>query len=139
MVVVLCWAYFLYFSIFVVIPVLFGIVTLRDYLLCTEQITGTYVGNTFCCMKGITNCLPKFKYTYKGKEYEEFTDQSCTPQYLENNFALGESYDIFIDKEDPSVFVFHKKKSEKTKAVFFFGIAAVFLGLFVFLVIKNIF
>lgn len=121
----------LYLILFVIGPILIGLIVVKDMNSCNILIDATYTGYSSCICKNTTLYYPIFEYTYKGKEYWNQASLSILLDNLQA-YAKGNTYQIYINANNPNEYVL--EKGNPIGAYLCITLGIVFL--FIFVLIK---
>lgn len=121
----------LYLVIFVIGPILIGLIIINNMNNCNILIDATYAGYSTCAYKNTTLYYPIFEYTYKDKEYWNQASLSIPLDNLQR-YIKGNTYQIYINANNPNEYVLEKGNPIGAYICITIGIAF----LFVFVLIK---
>lgn len=121
----------LYLVIFVIGPILIGLIVIKDMNNCNTLIDGIYAGYSTCIYKNTTLYYPIFEYTYKYKEYWNQASLSIPLDNLQT-YVKGNTYQIYINANNPNEYVLEKGNPVGAYICITMGI----VFLFVFVLIK---
>lgn len=121
----------LYLIIFVISPILIGLIVIKDMNSCNTLIDGTYTGHSTYIYKNTTLYYPMFEYTYKDKNYYNKASLSIPLDNLQT-YVKGNTYQIYINANNPNEYVLEKGNPIGAYICITMGI----VFLFVFVLIK---
>lgn len=94
---------------------------------CRTAIYAEYVRYVKYHGKGATYYAPVFKYRYMGQEYEHQCYVNYSMRKLKKLFTLGQTYQIWIDENNPYNFVPRRKVEAGSILVLMTGIAMLWI------------
>lgn len=97
----------LYFVIFMIGPILIGLIVMKDMNCCNTLIDGTYTGYSTCIYKNTTLYYPTFEYDYNDNQYCNKTSLSIPLDNLQT-YVKGNTYQIYINTNNPNEYVLEK-------------------------------
>lgn len=87
--------------------VLFRIIRLCKCRCATEAV---YLGaREHFTGKGVSYFIPRFRYYYQNKLYENMPRESFLKYKLKKNFRLDSTYTIYINEKNPDLFVIRRR------------------------------
>lgn len=121
----------LYLVIFVISPILIGLIVVKDMNNCNILIDATYTGYSTYAYKNTTIYYPMFDYNYKDKNYCNQASLSISLDNLQT-YVKGNTYQIYINANNPNEYVLEKGNPVGAYICITMGI----VFLFVFVLIK---
>ena len=121
----------LYLVIFVIGPILIGLIAMNDMNSCNILIDATYTGYSTYAYKNTTIYYPMFDYNYKDKNYCNQASLSISLDNLQT-YVKGNTYQIYINANNPNEYVLEKGNPVGAYICITMGI----VFLFVFVLIK---
>lgn len=88
----------------------FGAYDIYNIFSCKQQISAEYQGfNRYSGSRGAASYAPVFEYEWQGKRYTEQSAQSEKLELLEAEMEVGQTYPIYINPQNPSIFLLARK------------------------------
>lgn len=107
--------------------VLFRIIRLCK---CRYAVESVYLGaREHFTGKGVSYFIPRFRYYYQNRLYENIPRESFLKYKLKKNFRLDSTHTIYIDEKNPNLFVTRRRFTGNDVLLLFLAIVCFLLPL----------
>lgn len=72
--------------------------------LCNIRVEGTYLGANRQQSKSVVQYVPRFSFSYEGKQYENTSGETYSKKKIHKKYEVGGKYPIFISAKRPNMF-----------------------------------
>lgn len=90
-------------TVFVLLPLMFGILQIKDYFTCNTSIKAVYTGYIQQNIKEVVACYPKFEYEYNNKKYSAHARECFSVAEIMKKYKEGDEYEILINSKQPDI------------------------------------